>query len=75
MALPIPQSQPYPQSEFLDAQTKRPTRTWQQYFINLLNFTSATTATAGSATLPANPVGFINVTVNGNPYKVPYYNL
>jgi len=75
MALPIPQSQPYPQSEFLDAQTKRPTRTWQQYFINLLNFTSATTATAGSGTLPANPVGFINVTVNGNPYKVPYYNL
>jgi len=75
MALPIPQSQPYPQSEFLDAQTKRPTRTWQQYFINLLNFTSATTATAGSATLPANPVGFINITVNGVPYKVPYYNL
>jgi len=59
----------------LDAQTKRPTRTWQQYFINLLNFTSATTATAGSATLPANPVGFINITVNGVPYKVPYYNL
>jgi hypothetical protein len=75
MALPIPQSQPYPQSEFLDAQTKRPTRTWQQYFINLLNFTSAATATAGSATLPANPVGFINITVNGVPYKVPYYNL
>jgi hypothetical protein len=75
MALPIPQSQPYPQSEFLDAQTKRPTRTWQQYFINLLNFTSASTATAGSATLPANPVGFINITVNGVPYKVPYYNL
>ena len=75
MALPIPQSQPYPQSEFLDAQTKRPTRTWQQYFINLLNFTSATTATAGAATLPANPVGFINITVNGVPYKVPYYNL
>ena len=75
MALPIPQTQPYPQSEFLDPQTKRPTRTWQQFFINLLNFTSAPTATAGSATLPANPVGFINVTVNGIAFKVPYYNL
>jgi hypothetical protein len=75
MALPIPQSQPYPQSEFLDPQTKRPTRTWQQYFINLLNFTSDPTATAGSGTLPANPVGFINITVNGIAYKVPYYNL
>jgi hypothetical protein len=72
--LPVVQTQPYPQSEFLDAQTKRPTRAWQQFFINLLNFTSATTATAGSGTLPANPVGFINITVNGVPYKVPYYN-
>lgn len=72
--LPIVQTQPYPQSEFLDAQTKRPTRAWQQFFINLLNFTSADTATAGSGTLPANPVGFINITVNGVPYKVPYYN-
>lgn len=69
-----PQVNPYPQSEFLDAGTKRPTRAWQQFFLNLLNFSSATTATAGAATLPANPVGFINVTVNGKPYKVPYYN-
>lgn len=69
-----PQVNPYPQSEFLDGATKRPTRAWQQFFLNLLNFSSATTATAGSATLPANPVGFINVTVNGKPYKVPYYN-
>lgn len=68
------QNNPYPQSEMLDAQTKRPTRAWQQYFLNLLNFTSASTATKGSATLPANPVGFINITVNGQPYKVPYYN-
>ena len=72
--LPVIQTQPYPQSEFLDAQTKRPTRAWQQFFINLLNFTSATTATAGSGTLPANPAGFINITVNGVAYKVPYYN-
>ena len=69
-----PQVNPYPQSEFLDGGTKRPTRAWQQFFLNLLNFSSATTATAGSATLPANPVGFINITVNGQPFKVPYYN-
>lgn len=69
-----PQVNPYPQSEFLDAGTKRPTRAWQQFFLNLLNFSSATTATAGSGTLPAAPVGFINITVNGQPFKVPYYN-
>jgi hypothetical protein len=68
------QTNPYPQSEFLDGQTKRPTRAWQQFFLNLLNFSSASTATAGSATLPSNPVGFINVTVNGQNFKVPYYN-
>lgn len=69
------QINPYPQSVFLDGVTNRPTRSWQQFFLNLLNFSSATTATAGSATLPANPVGFINVTVNGQAYKVPYYNV
>lgn len=69
-----PQVNPYPQSEFLDGQTKRPTRAWQQFFLNLLNFSSATTATAGSGSLPAAPVGFINITVNGQPFKVPYYN-
>jgi hypothetical protein len=68
------QLNPYPQTEFLDVTTKRPTRAWQQFFLNLLNFSSATSATAGSATLPANPVGFINITINGVPYKVPYYN-
>ena len=71
----ISQIQPYPQTEFLDMTTKRPTRAWQQFFMNLLNFSSSTTATAGSATLPANPVGFINVTVNGVAYKVPYYDI
>ena len=69
-----PQLNPYPQSEFLDGTTKRPTRAWQQFFLNLVNFSSSATATAGSATLPASPVGFINVTVNGKPFKVPYYN-
>ena len=66
---------PYPQVEFMDEKTKRPTRAWQQFFLNLLNFSSATTATAGSATLPSNPVGFMVVTVNGQQFKVPYYNV
>ena len=69
-----PQVNPYPQSEFLDGNTKRPTRAWQQFFLNLLNFSSSSTATTGTGTLPASPVGFINITVNGKPYKVPYYN-
>ena len=69
-----PQVNPYPQSEFLDSGTKRPTRAWQQFFLNMVNFSSATTATAGSGSLPAAPVGFINITVNGQPFKVPYYN-
>lgn len=71
------QTNPYPQSEFLDLQTRRPTRAWQQFFLNLVNFASSDSATtqAGGPTLPANPVGFIVVTVNGQNFKVPYYNL
>lgn len=69
------QTNPYPQTEFLDKQTNRPSRAWQQFFLNLINFSSSTTATTGTATLPAKPVGFINVVVNGKPYKVPYYNV
>jgi hypothetical protein len=35
---------------------------------------TATTATAGSQTLPANPAGFLNITLpNGTPARVPYY--
>jgi hypothetical protein len=66
--------QPYPQTEFLDQTTNRPTWAWQQFFLNLMNFSAATTANAGTAVLPSAPVGFINITVNGKPYKVPYYN-
>lgn len=33
----------------------------------------ATTATAGAATLPANPVGFVVIKSNGTTYKIPYY--
>lgn len=69
------QINPYPQSPLVDGVTNRPSRAWQQYFVNLLNFSSSTTATAGSETLPANPAGFMNVTVNGQNFKVPYYNV
>jgi hypothetical protein len=70
-----PQNQTYPQSEFLDKITNRPTRAWAQWFLNLLNFSSSDTATAGTGSLPAAPVGFVNVTVNGKAYKMPYYNV
>lgn len=71
-----PQVNSYPQSEFLDKTTNRPTRAWQQFFLNLVNFTSSSTANtqSGGPSVPANPVGFINITVNGKPFKVPYYN-
>lgn len=35
--------------------------------------TPATAASAGAATLPATPEGFITVTVNGQQCLVPYY--
>ena len=68
------QGNPYPVTPLIDDQTKMPTRAWQQWFLNLLNFSSATNATKGTGTLPSNPQGFINITVQGKPYKVPYYN-
>jgi hypothetical protein len=68
-----PQNQRLPTSPLTDS-TGRPTRAWQLFLLNLLNFSSAPTATTGSATLPANPAGFIEVTVNGESKKVPYYN-
>lgn len=36
--------------------------------------TNRTTANAGAATLPANPVGFFDFVFNGTTYKIPYYN-
>jgi len=72
---PISQNNPYPQTEFLDKSTNRPTRSWQQFFLNILNFSSSSSATAGSSTLPATPEGFITITVNGKAKKVPYYGL
>lgn len=35
---------------------------------------TATTATAGAQTLPANPAGFWVINVNGTTQKIPYYN-
>ena len=69
------QGNPYPNTPLLDDSTKMPTRAWQQWFLNLLNFSSSTNATKGTGTLPSNPVGFINITVNGKAFKVPYYNV
>jgi hypothetical protein len=69
------QGNSYPVTPLLDDNTKMPTRAWQQWFLNLLNFSSSPTATTGTATLPAKPAGFINVTVGGKPFKVPYYNV
>jgi hypothetical protein len=69
------QDNPYPQTDFMDESTKRPTRAWQIFFLNLINFTkTSSSANPGSSVLPANPVGFIDMTVNGKTYKVPYYN-
>jgi Pectate lyase superfamily protein len=38
-----------------------------------LGRTTAATATAGAATLPANPVGFLEINLAGTMYKLPYY--
>jgi hypothetical protein len=38
------------------------------------DFLLATTATAGSRTLPSAPAGFVRYTLNGSYVKVPYYN-
>lgn len=40
-----------------------------------LGTTTASTATEGSATLPAAPVGFLEVNIGGTMYKIPYYNV
>jgi hypothetical protein len=33
----------------------------------------ATTASAGGGTLPSGTVGFLEITIDGNPYKIPFY--
>jgi len=39
--------------------------------LNMLNFSATTT----TPVLPSTPAGYMQVTVNGKQYKVPYYNL
>ena len=41
--------------------------------ITVSSATTANTATAGAQTLPANPVGFLVVSINGASRKIPYY--
>jgi hypothetical protein len=38
------------------------------------SITKSVEAFAGNATLPSNPVGFISVNIDGNDYRIPYYN-
>lgn len=50
-------------------------REWYQAFQQQAHTgTPATTATGGAGTLPANPVGFITVYVNGEEKRVPFYD-
>jgi hypothetical protein len=41
--------------------------------VTVSNATTATTATAGARTLPANPVDYLVVSINGTSRKIPYY--
>jgi hypothetical protein len=45
--------------------------------IALSNATTATTVTGGGSAspLPANPVGYVEVPINGTTFKIPYYNV
>jgi hypothetical protein len=37
--------------------------------------TTSTSATGGSASaVPADPAGYVTISINGNPFKIPYYN-
>lgn len=50
------------------------TQAMQDFFPQLSDTTSST-ATGGAATLPANPVGFIEVTIGGTARKLPFYSV
>jgi hypothetical protein len=41
--------------------------------ITVSSATTAASATAGAETLPANPVGFLQIKINGTSQKIPYY--
>jgi hypothetical protein len=40
----------------------------------LTNVQTATSASAGASSIPAQPAGYIFFTINGTPQKIPYYN-
>lgn len=51
------------------------TREWYQALRQQAHTgTPDTTATGGAGTLPANPVGFLTVYVNGEEKRVPFYD-
>lgn len=41
----------------------------------LSGIATSTTANVGTATLPANPVGFVTINITGSNFKIPYYNI
>lgn len=41
--------------------------------LSVVNVVLAPTASAGAATLPANPVAFLPININGTNYKIPLY--
>ena len=49
---------------------------WMNWFSTVLSvFKLSVSATTGAATLPANPVGFVSVIINGKEQKIPYYDV
>lgn len=54
--------------------TLHPSGTGELAVIGLTRYMSASTANIGGAVLPATPEGFLQMTLNGNIIKVPFYN-
>lgn len=66
---------PPPTVPIIDIKTGRMTKDWYDYFASLPATGEVdTTATAGTATLPAAPVGFETFTLNGEIKKRPFYD-
>jgi hypothetical protein len=42
--------------------------------VHIFMTATTSTATAGAATLPSNPRGFISVNINGSARRIPYYD-
>lgn len=63
-----------------DPNTGKVTQPWFRFIRKLadkaqiLNGAVSTSAVAGTASaLPATPAGYLSITIDGTPYKVPYY--